>query len=499
MTVNNDMLDLANDIKAIKETVRQAIENKGVSCDTSVPFNKYPNKISQVGQDVIWARNDLKSEPQTDDKVWVSPVNYNQDEYYSFKLDSQFGQFHMLYMVPLIGYDCIFQCRSTYNTTYGYNCLWSLDPTTGTMTSVGLTNYYSSSGYGDNCTDTDQSTNNFGANIWMFSPYITVSKTKYNSSSSSSYMYHATIEYKQFIHSMTTSISRSKYYIPNQWTIQDDNKLYKTDEFGIKSSEAYGTLVSPPTDHYYAGDGFIVTNDGKYIVEVNHNAGSGNNLLYYFRHVLNTDTGQFNRSTHSISGLPTFGYYYQCIGVTSDAKYAFFQGYNINNGYTPLILRVSAIGYLSLANDLPITLDTYNCLTWYPDQQLLFVSHNNNTLSIYRYDETLGFVEEGLDLGDIIPRNNQRVGKNYDGTLISLQDTNSYLYVLRLTEVAEHKFKATPFLQKNFLTTSFTGILTGNKNDEDGTVEVIATLPPEYKVEATVETEDDNVEIIAES
>ena len=501
MTVTNnaDIYTLAKDIAHTKEFVRQAIENKGVTCGSTEEFSTYPTRIAQIGQDIVDARNDLSGTPTAGDKVWLAPVNYNQDEYYSFKLASQFGQFHMLYMVPLKGYECIFQCRSTYDTTYGYNCLWSLNPLTGTMTSVGLTNYYSGYGYSEYCTDTDQSTNTFGSNIWMYSPYIAISKTKWNYGTSSAYQ--QSVEYRQNIYNMTTGISRSKYTIPNQWTIQDDNKLYKTDEYGEISSESFGTLASPPSDHGYPGDGFIVTNDGKYIVETNYNAGSSNNILYYFRHSYDINTDQFNRSTHSLSGIPYYGYYYQCIGVTSDAKYAFFQYYNIQNGlssgYSPFIVNVSSTGYLSLASDLPITL-TNACLTWYPDQQLLFVSHNNNTLSIYKYDETLGFVEQYIDLGEITPRNSQRIGKNYDGTLISLQDSNSYLYVLKLTEVGEHQFKAMPFLQKNFLTTAFTGILTGNENVQNNTVEVMTTLPPEYVVDGEIEVDANNAEIITE-
>ena len=234
------------------------------------------------------------------------------------------------------------------------------------------------------------------------------------------------------------------------------------------------------------------------MVEVNINAGSNTATLHYFRHSYDNSTGQFNRTSHSFSGIPNYGYNYQCVGVTSDAKYAFFQYFNINtgisNGYSPFIVNVSSEGYLSLANNLNIDL-TNACLTFYPDEQLLFVSHNNNTLSVYKYDETLGFVEQYIDLGEIIPRSSQRIGKNYDGTLISLQDSDNVLRVLRLAEVSTHTYKAMPFIHKNFLSTSFTGILTGNKNAINNTVEVSTTLPPEYQGEVTVESAENNAEI----
>lgn len=44
----SELLDLAHSIADTKERLRQAFENKGVSCDPWVAFEEYPDKVNQI-------------------------------------------------------------------------------------------------------------------------------------------------------------------------------------------------------------------------------------------------------------------------------------------------------------------------------------------------------------------------------------------------------------------------------------------------------------------
>ncbi len=82
----SDILDLANNIATSKENIRQAIVNKKVECDNTVPFNQYADKISQIRlasdySDVISldAINYTGQDIKKGDKVWIVP-NITKDQ-----------------------------------------------------------------------------------------------------------------------------------------------------------------------------------------------------------------------------------------------------------------------------------------------------------------------------------------------------------------------------------------------------------------------------------
>ena len=81
----SDILDLANNIATCKEDIRQAIINKKVNCDNTVPLNQYADKISQIRlasdySDVVSvdAINYTGKDIKKGDKVWIVP-NYNKN------------------------------------------------------------------------------------------------------------------------------------------------------------------------------------------------------------------------------------------------------------------------------------------------------------------------------------------------------------------------------------------------------------------------------------
>lgn len=82
----SDILDLANNIATSKENIRQAIVNKKVECDKTVPLNQYADKISQIRlasdySDVVSldAINYTGQNIKKGDKVWIVP-NITKDQ-----------------------------------------------------------------------------------------------------------------------------------------------------------------------------------------------------------------------------------------------------------------------------------------------------------------------------------------------------------------------------------------------------------------------------------
>ena len=55
-----EIIDLANSIAETKENIRTAINERGISVDTNIPFSQYPQKIKEIARDPsFYARNDL--------------------------------------------------------------------------------------------------------------------------------------------------------------------------------------------------------------------------------------------------------------------------------------------------------------------------------------------------------------------------------------------------------------------------------------------------------
>lgn len=479
MTVNNDMLDLANDIKAIKETVRQAIENKGVSCDTSVPFNKYPNKISQVAQDVLWVKNDLgNTVSDIDTKIWIVPFDNTSSEYAHFYTTTQFNDYKNLILLPVNGYECLLVNTSTSTTAsyYGYDTSYSYDKNTGAFTKViqPSDTTLTVSGLNSKFVQIDDSNFVFlsGASSGSTTQRIT-NFTGYNKTvSSMKYLINNIYLY---------NLQSTKQYVQSGTVIR---------ECSIDSSGnlIQGEILGTVTNTYFNTN----TNTGDYN---NYYFSKQHKWLAYWSDNNYTDSywiwrpnaaNEYSYTTYSRTNFYTNRL--SCLGITNDEKYLILNGkiitLNPENGCMKNVFE---------------EFDTSGTYTWYQQKQILFIVREN-IIHMYRYSSDSGFVEVDLDLANYIPANSQSIGINYDETMISFLDTSNELWILQLESINDSpfKYKAIPFLQKNFIKTAFTGILTGNKNVENNTIETFTTIPPEYKAEVTVETEDDNVEIIAE-
>ena len=479
MTVNNDMLDLANDIKAIKETVRQAIENKGVSCDTSVPFNKYPNKISQVAQDVLWVKNELGSDPESDKKVWITPINYSGADYYTFLTTDSLTTYLYASLCPIIGYEALFSAQ---DTTYK-NQLFSLDKDTGNKTWIPSTSFSSNS--------LSQRPSNYPLS-GMFSPYLYFVRNYYNTYQSNYNRGNNILLYS--LYNENIKVQQTSRYLFYNYAVDQSSPwaLHKYDPITgvIDVSSSYGTFTEDPVPSNEASRSWTIINStGKILVRSAYNS-SYSDYMILSRYVYNEDTGQFDKTLAWRAGSSVITLRAICLGYTSDNKYVILGSMQ---NFTAWICRWDDGTTWSQYTEL----DPINYCYWNNNTQTL-LTVKENVIHMYKYTPEAGFVEYSLDFGDIIP-NNDLPSMNYDETLISFTDSNNYRRVMSLEYQGDLKYKALPFQSKNFVTSAFTGILTGNKNDENNSVEVFTTIPPEYKVEATVETEDDNVEIIAES
>lgn len=83
--MDNDILELANDIKNSKEDIRQAIINKGVNVSSSVRFSDYAKKIGAIKKasdytvTEVDAINYSGKDVVAGDKIWIVPYNVTED------------------------------------------------------------------------------------------------------------------------------------------------------------------------------------------------------------------------------------------------------------------------------------------------------------------------------------------------------------------------------------------------------------------------------------
>lgn len=485
----SDILELATEISQTKETIRQAIENQGISCSTSVPFEQYPNKIFQIAKENIWVKNDLVEEPEKDKKVWVTPIDYNSETYYKFMSTADFSYYKMLYLVPIQGYECLLQSRAQESKCQ----LYSLDPQTGNLTAISNTQVYDT-----NYTDTAYSNAGINSTVIFPSPYIIINYSKtfsqsssytsdfcpasivvpYNTENNQTYSGNNATKYLNFGWALTYNSSDSLWYL----------KKYNLTTGVIDSSTSYGSLPSGSLNTRYPQGKIIITRDGKTIYI---STGSTSNITSFTKYKYNEDLRLFESKGGAGSIKENTHTYYLHMGSTIDDKYAIVCYYTSQNGAIYQINNGNSS--ISLVSPVPSGY-TYS---WYEHNQTLFMVIENK-IHMYKYDTISGFVEYEIDTGNIIPKNSQRIGINYDMSLISFLGTDNYLYILNLSTESNTKYKATPFMRSNFVTSAFTGILTGEVNSENNTVEVITTIPPEYKVDAEIEVETDNTEISTE-
>lgn len=135
----SDILDLANNIATNKENIRQAIVNKKVECDNTVPFNQYADKISQIRlasdySDVVSidAINYTGQEIKKGDKVWIVPnITKDQTEINDYNA-AEFGYFVSRDGQKIIGskgiiYTDTKKVLSGYSNITNYFFVWGKD------------------------------------------------------------------------------------------------------------------------------------------------------------------------------------------------------------------------------------------------------------------------------------------------------------------------------------------------------------------------------------
>jgi hypothetical protein len=135
----SDILDLANNIATSKENIRQAIVNKKVECDNTVPFNQYADKISQIRlasdySDVVSldAINYTGQSIKKGDKVWIVPnITKDQTEFNAYGAASN-GYYVSRDGQKIIGYQGIVytdtkEVLGNYNNTDNIRFVWGVD------------------------------------------------------------------------------------------------------------------------------------------------------------------------------------------------------------------------------------------------------------------------------------------------------------------------------------------------------------------------------------
>lgn len=136
----SDILDLANNIATSKENIRQAIVNKKVECDNTVPLNQYADKISQIRlasdySDVVSldAINYTGQDIKKGDKVWIVPnITTNQTEINNYSTSVGNGFYISRDGQKIIGYRGIIYTDTKtvlgdYNNTSEIHFVWGED------------------------------------------------------------------------------------------------------------------------------------------------------------------------------------------------------------------------------------------------------------------------------------------------------------------------------------------------------------------------------------
>ena len=136
----SDILDLANNIATSKENIRQAIVNKKVECDNTVPLNQYADKISQIRlasdySDVVSldAINYTGQDIKKSDKVWIVPnITKDQTEINNYGTSVGNGFYISRDGQKIIGYSGIVytdtkEILGNYSNIYHNHIIWGVD------------------------------------------------------------------------------------------------------------------------------------------------------------------------------------------------------------------------------------------------------------------------------------------------------------------------------------------------------------------------------------
>lgn len=449
-----EIIDVANAIAEIKENIRTAINERGISVDTTIPLSQYPQKITEIARDpAFYARNDLGvTEIESGTKVLIQPLEQQSGLVVAFTNALQKENWGALCLYP--SSNTRFMCD---NGTYSGGCgLYSWNEEQGLEVIYNTTDELSSSNY-----------SMYYMGVKYFSPKL-IHRFYYDGNTSGNYQYYWTeSEVKrgnqyEYIYNDGLGV---KSATSSNWT------LWKVDENGEFTEQIGQDVTGANLGQYY--DNIYVSPDGKYVVS-----------MYSFYIWENTDGALTRRSSQesNLQSIVNNKNYNKTLGGTYDGKYIIVNRYNNSadeNGCHnfPAIIQVSDdYKTFTEVTDFAIT----GLPTWYPWLQTLLVKNALGVVRMFKYEngewneKTLDFPNEFTNGSD------NRVTLNYDGSQICVADSVNFntgaVYLYNL-EVTPNGYKAIPLTPYNFNTKCYTAYATGNINVENGTVEVNALLP----------------------
>lgn len=447
-----ELFDFAKSTKEIKEQIRTAINERGISVDNSIPFSQYPQKIKEIARDPAFnARNDLGvTEIEAGTKVLVQPLEQQGGLVVKFFNALQKANWGGLCLYPYT------TTRLMCDTAYYYGGCGMYSWTE----EQGLEEIFTTSTGKD---DYGQEMRNQGL---KFLSHNLVMRFHYNGNPSDYSQYYwkedgvVTGKESEYIYNNGYGVKNAPSSNWTLWKVNDNGEF--TEQIG-QDVTGYG-LGRNFTQIY-------VSPNGQYVIQ----AGD--------RHLWKNDGGAITRISTSIPDLSTIvnsKSYFNILGGTSDGKYMIvnrYSNYADENGVNnfPAIIEMSNDyqTYTELT-DFAIT----GLPTWYPWLQTLCVKNAQGIVRMFKYAD--GKWEEiSIDFPDTFTSGQDgRVTLNYDGSQICVTDSQNYqtgsVYLYNL-EVTANGYKAVPYTPHNFNTKSYTAYATGNITAN--TVEVNALLP----------------------
>lgn len=421
--------------------------------------------LAATGASTVWAKNQLGSQyvVTEGDKVWLSPISSENQQIYKWDSNSSYTSWKRISLASYSGVDTYLRlCVQPRNgasssTTYNVGQLLTDVPTTGDMEKISG-NYVPNASYQSmyciyHATPSlDHLIVNASNSSWSLSWY---NQTKTRCSLAT---------YKYLNNGFGFSWNNTSY-IATIVRMADDGTIGAT--MGSSSNTHANSIMYP----------IYIFPDGQTVIGVNYASNGG---VYKFKR--NSGGTYLPDSQLTLNdGITRADLYFQngILGPTSDGKYllmslaGYYAGgntklrvYKFDNNYTSI----------SLYTGLGVT-DDYSS-NFYPYSDTLVAwSPSSGIIRMWKYDSTNGFVEKTLDFGDVIFTSVircQGVTLNYDCSMMCVNSGDNGVYLFSLQAAEPNTYKAIPFNRTNFNSTSFTGILTGNTQDDN--VEVKAVM-----------------------
>lgn len=417
------------------------------------------------GASTVWAKNQLGSQyvVTEGDKVWLSPISSENEQIYKWDSNSSYTSWKRISLCSYSGVDtylrlCV-QPRNggTTSTTYDFGQLLTDVPTTGNVEVISG-NYVPHDSYQSmycvyHATPLlDHLIVNASNSSWSFSTY---SQTKTG-------CYLATYKYLNNGFGFSWS---SSTHITTIVRMADDGTVGET--VGTSYNSSIQDIMYP----------IYIFPDGQTVIGVNWNDQGG---VWQFK--LNSN-GKYVYDTQLTlnDGLTRSNIFLDVsmLGATSDGKYLVGvpYGYWVGGSYHIRILKFdNNYTSISLYTGLGVN-DSYSC-NFYPYSDTLVAwLPSDGIIRMWKYDSTNGFVEKTLDFGGVTFPSiliTQGVTLNYDCSMMCVNTGDNGVYLFSLQAASPNTYKAIPFNRTNFNSTSFTGILTGNTQDDN--VEVKAVM-----------------------